>query len=256
VENHNSITEPSMESGLKYDPESWTRVFSLQWYKHQMSGWSTLSYWLLAVGIIFQVIIGSQHGINGLAITSTIAGIIGFTTTISITNGKAINGILGFISAAMLIYVASVTGNYSDIIMQGAYIVLLDIPIMFSTNWSKDFKSKRLVGKYIWQTVGTFILFLILTLVLDLYILHSPQAYLDAISATVGLTGAVLTFRQFRSSFYLWTIQGILSMGLWIQTAMNGNPVWVLFFTYMLYLMNDMISFFDKNIKWFHPDKK
>lgn len=256
MENHNSITEPSMESGLKYDPESWTRVFSLQWYKHQMSGWSTLSYWLLSVGIIFQVIIGSQHGINGLAITSTIAGIIGFTTTISITNGKAINGILGFISAAMLIYVASVTGNYSDIIMQGAYIVLLDIPILFNKQWGADFEPRKLNFKYALQTLGVFILFLAMTLTLDLFILHSPQAYLDAISATIGLTGAVLTVRRFRFSYVLWTAQGLFSVALWIQTAINGNPVWVLMFTYILYLCNDMLSFFDKNIKWFHPDKK
>jgi len=250
VENHNSITEPD----LGFNAESPLRVFNWRWYWYEMHGWSKPSYILLAVGLIFQGIIGSMHGINALAITSTIAGMIGFLCTLAINNKKSLNGIAGFISAAMLIYVASVTGNYSDIIMQGAYIVLLDIPIMFSTNWSKDFKSKRLVGKYIWQTVGTFILFLILTLVLDLYILHSPQAYLDAISATVGLTGAVLTFRQFRSSFYLWTIQGILSMGLWIQTAMNGNPVWVLFFTYMLYLMNDMIAF--TSSQWFHEKKK
>ena len=70
------------------------RVFNLHWYKDQMSGWMTSSYILLACGTLFLLATGLYHNFNALGITSTIAGIIGFTCTLSITNGKPINGVL------------------------------------------------------------------------------------------------------------------------------------------------------------------
>lgn len=239
-------------SNEHYDENSVARVFNWHWYKDQMSGWTRASYILLIVGIIFQLVIGLSHGITGLGVTSTIAGIIGFSCTVSITNGRPINGILGFVSALMLIYVALVTKNYSDIIMQGAYIVLLDIPILIQKQWSSH-DPRKMTQKDILQTVLIFLVFLAATYILDTVILHSPQAILDAISATIGLTGAILTVRRFRSSYYFWTAQGVMSIALWIQTALNGHPVWVLMFTYMLYLANDIVAFTDS--RWFHEDK-
>lgn len=235
-----------------YDETSFTRVFSWHWYKDQMSGWTRTSYILLTIGIIIQLIIGLRSGITLLGVTSTIAGIIGFTCTVSITNGRPINGILGFISAIMLIYVALVTKNFSDIIMQAAYIVLLDIPILIQKQWSSH-DPRKMKMKDIYQTILIFLVFLAATYTLDTVILDSPQAILDAVSATIGLTGAVLTVRRFRSSYYFWTAQGIMSIALWIQTAMHGHPVWVLMITYMLYLANDIVAFTDS--KWFHSDK-
>ncbi|MDO1605493.1 nicotinamide riboside transporter PnuC [Lactobacillus sp. YT155] len=245
-------------SSKYYDETSFTRVFSWHWYKDQMSGWTTASYILLTIGILFQLYIGvinglvQGHGIDALAITSTVAGIIGFSCTVSITNGRPINGILGFVSAVMLIYVALVTKNFSDIIMQGAYIILLDIPILLQKKWSNH-EPRKMTGTDIWQTALIFLVFLAATYILDTVILDSPQALLDAISATIGLTGAILTVRRFRSSYYFWTAQGIMSVALWIQTAMNGHPVWVLMITYMLYLANDVVAFTDS--KWFRKNR-
>lgn len=227
-----------------------SHVLKPSWYKQQMSGWSKPSYILLIIGWIFLITVGFMGGVNELAITSTVAGVIGFTCTVAITNGKPINGILGFVSAIMLIVVAGYTGNYSDIIMQSAYVLLLDIPIMFSFNWNeKEFEPKKMNSKYAIQTVAIFGFFLVATLLLD-YVLKSPQLILDATSATIGLTGAVLTFRKFRASYYFWLAQGLFSVALWVQTAMNGHAVWVLMFTYILYLLNDLVAF--TSSKWFH----
>lgn len=245
---------PFMETKF-YDESSMMRVFNWHWYKDQMTGWSTRSYQLLLIGIVSQLLIGFWNGITPLGVTSTIAGIIGFTCTISITNGKPINGVLGIISAIMLIYVASVTGNYSDIIMQGFYIVFLDVPIL--KNWAvKKVEPRKLNVKYSIQTALTFVGFLIVTYSLDISPwLNSPRPFIDALSATIGLTGAVLTVRRFRASYYFWTLQGVASIVLWISTALAGHAVWVLMFTYCLYLGNDILSFCDKDIAWFHHKK-
>lgn len=235
-----------------YNPESATRVFHFSWYKNQMTGWNKASYVYLVIGILFLLYTGLSGGVTPLGVTSTIAGIIGFTCTLSITNGRSINGLLGFVSAIMLIYVASVTGNFSDIIMQGAYVLLLDIPILFNSEWNKgtDIEPLKMKGIDYLKTFGYFVVFLAATYGLDKVILMSPRPEIDALSATIGLVGAVLTVKRFRASYYFWTAQGIMSIILWGVTAMSGHPVWVLLFTYVLYLGNDLIAF--TTSKWFH----
>lgn len=233
---------------LSYNPEAWTRVFHASWYKHQMTGWSKSSYWLLGIGLVILLITGFMGGFSWLALTSTLAGMIGFTCTISITNGKAINGITGFVSALLLIGVALHTKNFSDIIMQGAYIVLLDIPVLLNKEWGTDFEPRKMNKKYALQTLAWFIGFFIATYALDTF-LGSPRVLIDAFSATIGLTGAILTVRRFSFAYILWTLQGITSVALWFVTALQGHAVWVLMLTYILYLANDMVAFFDS--KWF-----
>ena len=113
--------------------ENIKQLFKPSYYKHQMSNWNKQSYILLTIGVIFLGVVGFKNGLNLLSFTSTIAGILGFTCTLAITEGKPINGLLGFISALLLCYVALMTGNYSDILMQLAYVFMLDIPIINAT---------------------------------------------------------------------------------------------------------------------------
>lgn len=173
---------------------------------------------------------------------------LGFTCTLAITEGKPINGVLGFVSAILLCYVAMVTGNYSDILMQLAYILLLDIPIILG-KWGK-FNPRKLTSKYIFQTIVFFVVAFILLYGLDTIVLSSPRPFIDALSATIGFTGAFLCVRQFSAQYYFWFTQGIMSIILWLVTAIDGHAVWVLFFTYMLYLANNIIAFTVS--KWFN----
>lgn len=90
--------------------------------------------------------------------------------------------------------------------MQAAYIFLLDIPVVFNKNWDRSAGlSPRLLNRrYIFQTIITFIIFLAFTYSLDTVILASPRPIIDSLSATIGLTGAVLTVRRFRAGYYFW----------------------------------------------------
>ena len=167
--------------------------------------------------------------------------------------GKSINGLLGFISAILLIGVASVTGNYSDIIMQSAYIILLDIPIIFSKRWNEGLKPRKMNRAHMLKTLGLIAVFWVALYLLDTVVLHSPQAFLDATSAMIGLVGAVLCVKGFRAQYYFWTFQGLMSVALWIQTALHGHAVYVLMLTYMLYLANDVVAF--TSSKWFKQEE-
>jgi len=217
------------------------KVLTLSYYKEGFTGWSKPSYVLAVIGVLFQLIIGLGAGITSLGVIATLSGIIGFLCTVTITNGKSINGLLGALSALGYIFIAFKTGNYSDSIMQIVYFLILDIPIMFSLQWG-EFKSRKATGKNYALFTVIFVVFLFLLFHLDVF-LGSPRPLIDALAAAIGLTGAVLCLYRFSDQYYFWLAQGLMSVTLWGITAASGHPVWVLLFTYVLYLLNDLVAF-------------
>jgi len=65
-----------------------------------------------------------------------------------------------------------------------------------------------------------------------------------------GTVGAILTTFRFGEAFGFWLLQGVLQVLLWGYTAASGDANWVLFFTYTLFLVNDLVGVFSS--KWFH----
>ncbi|MDM8267010.1 nicotinamide riboside transporter PnuC [Limosilactobacillus pontis] len=241
---------------------AWCDVFKPHWYVTQMKGWTTRSYVLLLFGLgtIFGMTVAS--GINELAIFTLLAGMLGFTCTLSITNAKPLNGILGLVSALIYVVVAIQAKNYNDVMLQLTYIVLLDLPVLLMPSWAKDvdkkvrFLHEKGNGLRNWLLVLLF--FVVITGILyysDTHIFISPRPWVDSIAAAIGITGAFLTTLRFSESYYCWTIQGIMSVVLWGLTAVQGDANYVLFVTYILYLTNDLLAFFDKNVSWFHHKK-
>lgn len=238
---------------------AWYDVFKPRWYVEQMKGWATRSYVLLLIGLgtIFGMTVAS--GINQLAIFTLLAGMLGFTCTLSITNAKPLNGVLGLVSALIYVVVAIQAKNYNDVTLQLTYIVLLDLPVLLMPSWAKDvdkkvrFLHERGRGVLNWLLVLLF--FVAITGILyysDTHIFISPRPWVDSVAAAIGITGAVLTTLRFSESYYFWAIQGVMSVVLWGLTAAQGDANYVLFVTYLLYLTNDMVAFFDKDISWFH----
>lgn len=241
---------------------AWYDVFKPYWYVTQMKGWTTRSYVLLLFGLgtIFGMTVAS--GINELAIFTLLAGMLGFTCTLSITNAKPLNGILGLVSALIYVVVAIQAKNYNDVMLQLTYIVLLDLPVLLMPSWAKDVDKKvRFLhekGKGLRNWLLVLLFFVVVTGILyysDTHIFISPRPWVDSIAAAIGITGAFLTTLRFSESYYCWTIQGIMSVVLWGLTAVQGDANYVLFVTYILYLTNDLLAFFDKNVSWFHHKK-
>lgn len=242
---------------------AWYSVFKPSWYVEQMKGWTTRSYCLLLIGI--GLIVGMTVGggiFNPVTMTTMLAGVLGFTCTLSISNSKPLNGILGLISALIYIFVAINAKNYNDVLLQTIYILALDLPVLLSPSWAKDVDKKvRFLGEQghgLRNWTLTVLLFVVLTLVLyysDTHWFISPRPWVDSIAASVGITGAVLTTFRFSESYFCWLAQGLLSVTLWGITAVQGDANFVLFVTYLLYLSNDFLAFFDKDIAWFHHEK-
>lgn len=238
---------------------AWYDVFKPRWYVEQMQGWTTRSYALLLIGLgtIFGMTVAS--GINQLAIFTLLAGMLGFTCTLSITNAKPLNGVLGLVSALIYVVVAIQAKNYNDVMLQLTYIVLLDLPVLLMPSWAKDVDKKvRFLherGRGVLNWILVLLFFVAVTGILyysDTHIFISPRPWVDSVAAAIGITGAVLTTLRFSESYYFWIIQGVMSVVLWGLTAAQGDANYVLFVTYLLYIANNMVAFFDKDISWFH----
>lgn len=242
---------------------AWYSIFEPKWYVNQMKGWSTRSYMLLLLGI--GLIVGMTIGggkFNTVTIATLFAGVLGFTCTLSITNAKPLNGVLGLVSALIYIFVAIDAKNFNDVLLQTVYILTLDLPVLLMPSWAKNVDKKvRFLhenGKGIRNWILTILFFVVVLAILyysDTHWFISPRPWVDSIAATIGITGSLLTTLRFSESYYCWTVQGLMSITLWGLTAFQGDANWVLFVTYIMYLSNDLIAFFDRDISWFHHNK-
>ncbi|CAM3124545.1 nicotinamide mononucleotide transporter [Lactobacillus bombicola] len=237
---------------MKFEPN--TNVFKINWYINQMQGWSFKTYMLLMLGI--GVIIGTTISapINLITFVTMIAAIMGFTCTLAITNAKAINGVLGLLSSIIYIIISITAKNYANIVLQASYIFLLDLPVLLLPVWNKD-AAKHIRGLNASKWLLTFFFFAVTTgllYLMDTKVFISPRPLIDAVAGAIGLTGSLLCTLRFREQYYFWTIQGILSVVLWGVTAFQGDANLTLFFTYILYLSNDLLAFTDKHTHWFH----
>lgn len=224
-----------------------------------MRGWTFSSYLLLMFGL--GVIVGTTivAKLTLWSVLTMFAGLLGFTCTISITNVRPLNGVFGLTSAIIYIVVAAHARNFADVVLQASYIVLLDIPVLLMPSWAKNVgkrvrQLKQVGAKGYLGTAAFFVVAFGLLYFMDTHLFISPRPVIDALAGTIGVTGSLLATLRFSDQYYFWIVQSIMSIVLWGVTAMQGDANLTLFFTYILYFANDMVSVFDKGVAWFHKD--
>lgn len=239
-----SIEHTSIKENLK-------NLLTPAYYKQQLSGWMTRSYILLAFGMGALITLYLSMGdYSFLTTIQTIGGMIGFLCVNAITNNKPVNGLLGLLSALMIIYAAWHATAYGDILMQTAYILVLDIPIiLFGSQWqNKTIHSAS--KKEIMLIIAWFLVMFGTIYFMDTQIWLSKSPFFDALGASIGLTGALAMMLKTNFQTFWWFSQGILSITLWAHLMILGATSPVLFVVYMLYLLNNVVSAFSKNSPW------
>lgn len=241
------------------------QLFSIKWYIEQTKGWMRESYALILIAIIGNAYIsfGMGHPVTWTTFVTYLASILSIWTIGGITNAKPVNGVGGLTSAILYIIVALVAKNPADAMLQFIYIVLLDAPVLLLPSWSANVDKKiRFIhetglrkekhGPAFWYGVisATVVVVFILSYLMEVYILDSPRPLVDSAVLGSGFAGAILTTFRFGESAMVWFIQGALQVILWGQTAMMGDANWVLFFTYMLFMLNDILLV--TKSKWMH----
>lgn len=247
----------SNQTGVDQSKPVFFDLFKPAWYVEQMSNWTTVSYILLAFGIGFLLSQTIAAPITPIAIWTLLAAVLGFTTTLAITNARPLNGVFGLISAVIYIVVALHAKNPADAILQGVYIILLDLPVLIMPGWAKNVNArvrrisevggrKERFSANFWYTTFA-IIFILAWLALyffEIKLTHSPRPLIDSGTAAIGIVGALMTTLRFSDSYYFWIAQGIAQVILWGVTASQGDASLVLFFTYMMYLANDGVALF------------
>ncbi|MFD1672250.1 nicotinamide riboside transporter PnuC [Agrilactobacillus yilanensis] len=238
--------------GLKTLPTKLKHHFWADW-----QGWSLQSYLLAAFGVGF--LIGMQLINPNASWLSTIAGLLGVLCVNLITSRKWLNGLVGLISAILIIATAIPNTNYMEIILQGTYIIMLDLPIILGTEWDKDTALRHFSDH---NKTFMVIKYLLITLIiwgvgyfLISQFTNDARPAVDALSTAIGLVATWLCVRRFPEQYYFWFGQGIMSLILWTMTALhNGSGDWALAVTYSIYVANDLIAFFKSS--WFEHQQK
>jgi len=218
-------------------------LFTFGYYKEQLSNWRMPSYLLLAFGwgvlIMNYVSMGDFGTMNTIA---TIGGLLGFTCVNAIAQNKPLNGILGFISAILIIINAIHATAYNDVLMQLAYIVVLDIPIIL---YGKSWQNKTIHASKSKELAIIFSFFIVVAGILyysDTHLFISKSPIYDSIGAAIGLTGALSMMLKTKLQTFWWMGQGIMSIVLWADLALKGATTPTLLVVYILYFMNNVIT--------------
>lgn len=141
------------------------------------------------------------------------------------SEGKRINYILGFINYLLMGYVSFKNNLYGIFVF---YIFLFSpLQVKGFITWNKnlnedknvkvrEFTLKNSIIITLSCICGSLLLGYLLTLIPS-----QRLAFLDASSNCINLCGVILMILRFKESWWLWLINNIIDLGIWIITFIN-----------------------------------
>ena len=133
------------------------------WLFNQLKGWPMQNYLLFFFALGFQLALLISSPITSVTLITFVGTILGTLCVLAINATKAINGWLGLISAACFIYAGLAAKNYLSIFEQIAYVLTLDLPVIFAVrSWNDDTKNHlRRFGAKQWivAIIGTLLVY-------------------------------------------------------------------------------------------------
>ena len=177
---------------------------------------------------ILSLIISVISGIisNDLIIGGTIL-LTGLLCAYFASEGKRINYILGLINYLLMGYVAF-KNNLFGIFF---FYIFIFSPLQINgfITWNKnlngdknvkvrEFTFKNSIIITLSCIIGSIILGYLLTLIPT-----QRLAFMDATSNCINLCGVILMILRFKESWWLWLINNIIDLIIWIITAINGG---------------------------------
>ena len=177
---------------------------------------------------ILSLIISIISGIisNDLIIGGTIL-LTGLLCAYFASEGKRINYILGLINYLLMGYVAF-KNNLFDIFF---FYIFIFSPLQVNgfITWNKnlnddknvkvrEFTLKNSIIITLTCIIGSIIIGYLLTLIPT-----QRLAFMDATSNCINLCGVILMILRFKESWWLWLINNIIDLVIWIITVINGG---------------------------------
>ena len=210
--------------------------------------------------ILFPLIITMISIVIGIIFNDYICGtlslIFGFLNAYYMAIGKWYNYIFGFLFAIVYAYICTINGLFGLLI----FTIIFYLPLQISglINWFKNkqdtevkmrslnFKSASLLS--ICVIAGSSMLGLLLSLIPG-----QNLAFLDSTSQIINLCGVVLGTMRFRESWYIWLINNIVDLTIWIINTVNHTPnAGMSLVTSIMYLVMNIIGV----ISWIRLEKQ
>ncbi len=208
-------------------------------------------YIIITITIIFSIIIGiiSNDIIIGSLILST-----GILCAYYASLGKRINYILGFINYILMAYVSLKNNLYGMVCFYTFIFAPLQIRGFIS--WNKkldDNKNVKVRGFTLKNSILITILCILSSLILGYLLSLIPKqqlSLLDATSNCINLCGVILMILRFRESWWIWLINNIIDLIIWIIIFINnGNNSFMMLLTSIAYLLINIYGIIKWNIK-------
>jgi nicotinamide mononucleotide transporter len=191
-------------------------------------------------------------------IFSMVASLLGYLSVTLIVNNKRLNGLAGLISAAMFIWIGWQAGNPADALLNVAFIIMLDLPVIFSKHWGDTSKVRKISeskNPVFWLVLTPVIFAVIFGLFYLMEVhLHTARPVVDSLAASLGLTASVLTVAQISDAFYVWAVQNVMQVVLWAITFLQGDATMIMMVMYIMYTLNSAVSFIDS--PWFKKEMR
>ena len=124
-----------------YNPKGSKKENYFIWLVKQLKGWPIQNYLLWFFSFGFQLALYISFPITTVTTVTFIGALLGTLCVLSINAAKSVNGWLGILSAICFIYASFSAKNYLAIGEQLAYVVTLDLPVLFAVkSWNDDTK--------------------------------------------------------------------------------------------------------------------
>ncbi|HIX35063.1 MAG TPA: nicotinamide riboside transporter PnuC [Candidatus Limosilactobacillus merdigallinarum] len=236
---------------------NYTKENYFVWLVNQLKGWPVQNYclWFFAFGFQLALLINAK--ITSVTLITFIGTLLGTLCVLAINATKAINGWLGLISAACFIYAGWSAKNYLSIFEQLAYVVTLDVPVIFAVkSWNNDTKNHlRKFGGREWliAIVGTILVYLVSGYLIGQFT-NDPRPWIDAISFAISLTAGIMCFMRYNNQYYWWLASGIFQLILWGVTFAQGDATLAMAVNSLVYVTNDILAFTVS--PWFNAGRK
>ena len=178
--------------------------------------------------IVLSLIVSIISGIisNDLIIGGTIL-LTGLLCAYFASEGKRINYILGLINYLLMGYVAFKNNLFGIFFFYIFIFSPLQVNGYITWNKNLDDDNKVNVREFTLKNsiiitlsciVGSIVLGYLLTLIPT-----QRLAFMDATSNCINLCGVILMILRFKESWWLWLINNIIDLIIWIITVINGG---------------------------------
>lgn len=186
----------------------------------------------------------------------TLSLVFGFLNAYFMAIGKWYNYIFGLLFSIIYAYICTINGLFGLLIF--TVIFYFPLQIIGLVNWFKNqnnaevkmrslnFKSATILCTSI--VAGSVFLGFLLSLIPS-----QKLAFLDSTSQIINLCGVILGTLRFRESWYIWLLNNVVDLSIWIINTVNNTPNAIMsLLTSIMYLIMNIIGL----ICWIKLEKK